>query len=490
PDAVTLSLGALKVAASAVALAPDEQDVSARFDAAVTARRSAIRAAVDQAYGILAPSAPQAPATPAAPADHYFVQASIDGKTVVFDPTLAANAPGTTLVTASETLSPDSVPADGYQTIQFTVVAAYLDGGKLSQTIALDKTVRAVDLIGKPLRMVIATQDGGASANAFRAQLLVNDDRTDGDIFQLHQGSGGEESGGGVGGLGGMFGGLGGGAPASSQKAASGPPLARLWLDVTESAPGQPPFKVRRVILDRLDIQGTALAAGQSDALARQLLLQVWDGAADAGAFVAPFVFQTEAAAMKNTATAAGVAYAANEKHDAVNVGDLPGPTLSSAIVSLLFTSDLARHAIARGLGAQVRSWYQVPRLAFLRRGVRIADWQSSSPKAVYAEDTDLFEPLLAFAGPSGSVRELALRAGITDTALEARIGSTLARPGTLAVFAAMPAGSSRHYTGANGLPSVPSGAVMRAVREDSSSQAGVVAPSSFVSVAGASRFG
>jgi transglutaminase-like putative cysteine protease len=486
PDAATLSLSAMKVPAAAVALDPQDQPIAAQFDQAVKRRAAAMSVAVDQAYSILAPSAPAAPPAPTPAADHYFVQASIDGKTVFFDPTLAANAPGASLVSAAAAVDPDSLPDDLFQRVRFTVVAAYLDAGKLTETTVLDKTALTADLIGKPVRFVVSTS-GGASANDFRAQLLLNEDRTDGDTFHLHQQSGGD-SGGGAGGLGGMFGGLGGGAPPASHT--NGPPLARLWLDVSETAPDQQAFAVRRVILDRLNGPGTALASGQTDALARQLLLQVWDGAADAGEFVAPFVFRTQAAALKTVDTAAHVAYAAYEKHQTVEIGDLPGPVLSTSIVSLFFTSDLARHVIAHKLGQPVRSWYEMPRLAFLRRGARIADWQSPTPSAVYAEDTDLFEPLLGFSGPAPAVRELALRAGITDTALEAHTGSAAARPGTLAVFAAMPSGSSRHYTSASSLPNVPSGAVLRALKHDTASTAGVVAPSGFVSVGATPRFG
>lgn len=488
PDAATLSLSALKVPAAAVALDTQDQLIAVQFDQAVKRRAAAMGAAVDQAYGILAPSAPTAPPTPTSAADHYFVHASIDGKPVFFDPTLTANAPGATLVSAPATVDADAVPEDQFQTLRFRAVGAYLDGGKLIETTVLDKTVRAADLLGKPLRFVVSTS-GGASANDFRAQLLIAEDRTDGETFHLHKTSGKDAGSGGLGGgLGGMFGGLGGGAPPPSHT--SDAPLARLWLDVTEAAPGQQPFAVRRVIMDRLNGPGNALAAGQTDSLARQLLLQVWDGAADAGEFAAPFVFRTQAAALKTVDTAAHVAYAAYEKHQAVGIGDLPKPVLSTSIVSLFFTSDLARHVIAHKLGQPVRSWYEVPRLAFLRRGARIADWQSSTPGAVYAEDTDLFEPLLGFSGSAAAVRELALRAGITDTALEAHIGSAAARPGTLAVFAAMPTGSSRHYTDAGSLPNVPSGAVLRALKQDAVSPAGVVAPSAFVSVGGTPRFG
>lgn len=487
-DAVTLSLSGLKVPAAALAMDQEEQAIAAEFDQAVKRRRTAVHTAVDQAYGLLAASAPQAPSPPAPATDHYFVQASVNGKTVFFDPTLAANAPGASLVASPDAVDPGSLPDDRFQTVHFTVVAAYLDGSNLTETTVLDKTARSADLVGRPVRFVVSTS-GGASANDFRAQLLLADDRTDGDVFHLHRGSGGDTSGG-PGGLGGMFGGLAGGGASPSHSDTNGPPLARLWLDVVETAPGQQPFAVRRVIMDRLNGPGKALAPGQTDALARQLLLQVWDGVVDTGAFTPSFVLRTEAAELNTAATSAGVGYDAAGKHAAVNVSDLPKPVLSGTMVSLLFASDLARHSIARQLGQPVRSWYQVPRLAFVRRGARIADWQSPNPTAVYAEDTDLLEPMLGFSGPPAAVRELALRAGITDTAIEARIGSPLARPGTLSVFSAMPAGSSRHYTSAGSLPNLPSGAVLRAITADAASPAGVVAPSSFVSIAGASRYG
>jgi hypothetical protein len=139
-------------------------------------------------------------------------------------------------------------------------------------------------------------------------------------------------------------------------------------------------------------------------------------------------------------------------------------------------------------LGAQFRSSYRVPRLAFLRRGVRIVDWQSASPKPVYAEDVDLLDAALAFAGPSSGLPEFALRAGITDTALEARTGSSRERTGTLAVVASVE--DLRGYTQPASVPALGAGAVLRAVREDVARGGLVVGPAAPVTIGGIARYG
>ncbi len=492
PDAVSLALAALTVPAASVAVGPGEKDFAARFSAGVKRRRDTLHAAVDRAYGQLSGSAPQAPAAGSAAAgDHYWVQVKIGDKEESFDPSLGANAPGTALAAVSDTFDPDSLPDELFQTVRFTVVAAYLDGDKLTQKNVLDATVRATDILGKPLRLVIAPETQNPAANDFKAQLLVNADTTDGDVFQLHTQSKSEDSGGG----GGMFGGLGGlsgGGSSPPKKTGKGPVLARLWLDVVESAPGQKPFKIRRIILDRLNGAGDALADGQSDELARQLLVQIWDGAADAGAFAAPFVFRTQNNELAAIHAGGGASVDAAIQGGQVSPDDLPPPVLSGVVVNLFFGSDLARHFIGSKIGAQMRSFYRMPRLAFIRRGFRVADWGAADPRAVYAEDVDLLDPDLAFTGPaSGDVREFALRSGITDTALEAQAATVRPRLGTLTVFAALPGDDApKRYTQASALPDKLPPPILAALREDVASGSIVVAPAALVAVNGVQAYG
>ncbi|MGH8128143.1 MAG: hypothetical protein ACRETC_07210 [Gammaproteobacteria bacterium] len=491
PDALSLALKALKVPAADVAVGPSEKDFSTLLAAGVKRRRDAMHIAVDRAYGELSGKAPQPPSA-AAPAasDHYWVQAKIGDKEESFDPSLGANAPGTALAAATDSFDPDSLPDELYQTVRFTVVAAYLDGGKLTQKNVLDATLRTVDILGKPLRLVIAPKTQNPAANDFQAQLLANADTTDGDVFQLHTESKPQKSGGG-----GMFGGLGGlsggGASPPPKKTGKGPVLSRLWLDVVESAPGEQTFKIRRIVLDRLNGVGNALAAGQSDALARRLLVQIWDGAADAGAFAAPFVLRTQNDELASIRVGGGATLDATIQGGQVAPDNLPQPVLSGAIVNLFFASDLARHFIGEKIGAQMRSYYRMPRLAFIRRGFRVADWGAVDPRAVYAEDVDLLDPPLAFTGSATAAREFALRAGITDTALEAQATTVHPRLGTLAVFAALPGDAApKRYTKVSALPDHLPPPILAALREDVASGNIVVAPPTLVAVNGVQAYG
>ncbi|MGH8162685.1 MAG: hypothetical protein ACRESR_11215, partial [Gammaproteobacteria bacterium] len=360
-----------------------------------------------------------------------------------------------------------------------------------TQKNVLDATVRAADILGKPLRLVISPQTQDPAANDFKAQLLANANVTDGDVFQLHTESKPKNSGGG-GGMFGGFGGLsGGGASPPPKQTGKGPVLVRLWLDVVESAPGRQPFKIRRIVLDRLNGVGDALAAGQSDALARLLLVQIWDGAADVGAFATPFILRTQNNELAAIRAAAAAAMGATSQDGKVSLDNQPPPVLSSAIVSLFFASDLARHFIGADIGAQMRSYYRMPRLAFMRRGFRVADWGAAVPSAVYAQDIDLLDPPLAITGPVNGVREFALRSGISDTALEAQAGMAHPRLGTLAVFAALPAGiAPKRYAQRSELPSDLPPPILAALRADVASGNTVVAPPALVAVNGVQAYG
>lgn len=492
PDAVSLALAALTVPAAVAASSPDEEASVERFDAAVKERRTSLQATVDGAYKALAVVAPAAATgVPAPTADHYWVQAQIDGKTVDFDPSLTGDEPGMNPTTTDGSYEPNDLPAKLYQTLRFRLIAGYLQDGKLVPQTVLDKTVRAADILGKPLRLAISPKSDDGGASDFLAQLRVGDDTTNGEVFRLHLPAEKAQS---DDGGGGMLGGLAafGGGSAPPSPATKGAPLARLVFVLTETAPGEAPFTVRRTVLDRLDGAGDALAANQPDVLARRLLVQIWDGAADAGAFAAPFVFRTQNNELAAIRDGAAAALDATRRGKQFSQDSFPHPVLSSAIVDLFFASDLARHFIGKGIGPRTRSFYRMPRLAFMRRGFRVGDWGTTRLRAVYAEDIDLLDSPLVFTGSGpADVRQFALRSGITDTALEVQAGSTQARIGTLAVFAALPAGAAaKRYTQTAALPDDLPSPILAALRADVTAGNVVVAPASLVDLDGTRTYG
>lgn len=489
PDAVSLALAALTAPVGAAA-DPDGEAFARRFEAAVRKRGTAFRATIDGAYAQLTAVAPAGTAAAPAPAaDHYWVQAQIGGKTVDFDPSPAGDESGASPSAATGSYAADALPSGLYQTLRFRLIAGYLQNGRLVSETVLDKTARAADILGKPLRFAVGPQTHGAGTNDFLAQLRIGSHVTDGRILHLRRAADHAEEGGGGGGMLGGLGGLAGGPPPPPAK---GAPLVRLVFVLTETAPGEAPFTVRRIILDRLNSAGDAVAADQTDALARRLLVQVWDGTTDAGAYAAPFVFRVFNHELAAIRAGAAAAEDAASRGQALSPDSFPAPVLSSAVVNLFFASDLARHFVGEKIGPRMRSFYRMPRLAFMRRGYRVVDWGASGLHADYAEDVDLLDPAIAFVGPKpDEVREFALRSGITDTALEAQAGSAHERIGTLTVLSALPAGAvPKRYAQGGALPVGLPPPILAALREDIASGHVVVAPAALVAVNGIRAYG
>jgi hypothetical protein len=228
-------------------------------------------------------------------ADHYWVQATVDGKDTDLDPTLPDAMVGQGLGSASETLDPESLPEPLFQHLQFRLVGEFLDKGSIQTTELLAKEFRATDLFGKNLRLAIAPWTRKRADARFQATLLAGDDRTDSQPFRSsgQASAGGEQSSdqgsgtdAGVGkAAGGLLGGLGGGeeqeapAPKPEPKAApkavaGGPVLARVYLEVMSSGPHLEEAHYQRMIMDRLDASGNQIQpALADDATVRPLLI-------------------------------------------------------------------------------------------------------------------------------------------------------------------------------------------------------------------------
>ncbi len=213
----------------------------------------AIRAALDKA-GAPGP-ADSAARQIAILQDHFWVQATIDGRPVDLDPSFRDAQAGQAPTETVQTFDAGRVPGDLFQQVTISVTAEFLNNGRLSSREIVRKQSNAVDLIGKNIRMAIEPQPLKPDTNDYAATIFVGNERPVSGTFQLRPVKGAAQPS--SGGVGSMFGGAlsGGGAQPEKPKAEgapSGEVLGRLSVAVVSRAPQVGIARYRRVILDRL----------------------------------------------------------------------------------------------------------------------------------------------------------------------------------------------------------------------------------------------
>jgi hypothetical protein len=439
---------------------PDEQ---ADFQEGVNRRRKELDETVEKTFQQLQSALKAAGIAPGHDAtaqqlevveDHYWVQATIDDKTVDLDPSATAQ-PAQSLCPASETLDAGSLPDGLYQRLKFRVVAEHLQSGQVTPTEVLSQEVKSIDLLGKNIRLSVEPESASAQVNQFHPVLSIGDDSTDGQPFALRPDRAESSEGssdnsaeptddtstaaGQQGGLGGLGGGLGGGlaqaggveapakkktlpAPAAAASGGGERVLARLYVEVISAGPHLPEVHYRRTLMDRLGTSGgkqQLLTALADDKTVRPLLVFVWDGAIAVGPFNPVYDFQAET-------TAIGALEPLEEKirakvylGDDIGDDDVPAPTLSPNLLNYFLASDLARHSLRVKSAPHARSYYQRPRLAFFRHGFVVRDWSKPGSPVRYLEGIDLINSPFGFTGPVEESSSLAMKAGVADTVLE-----------------------------------------------------------------------
>ena len=369
--------------------------------------------------------------------DHYWVRATIGGQETDLDPTLKGAAPNYKLAEAEDTFDPDALDDALFQHLQLRLVAEYLDDGSLQSRDVLSKDVRAADLFGRNLRLAIAPFSPRTNEERFQALLLLGDDRTDGEEFRLSgqaveggeqssdSGSTGDTGAGKA--AGGMTGRLGGEedeaspkpeSKPSSKSVSGGPVLARLFLEVTSSGPHLAEARYQRVILDRIDSsKAHILPALADDKVVRSLLVQAWDGTISVGTNSPVYVLSTQLEHWKAQEPMEEKARAHAYLVQDFGVSDLPGPAIPPELIDYFFASDAARFLISRRDAPNAKSYYERPRLAFIRHGFVVGDWTKPEGAHRFAQGIDLINAPFQFVGEAADV--VRLEAGIADTALE-----------------------------------------------------------------------
>lgn len=411
--------------------------------------------------------------------DHYWVQATINDQVTDLDPSLADAQMGQKLTDATNTFEPDGLPDELVQRIRIRIVGEFLKGGQVTSKELVSKEMKATDLLGKNIRLIVEPGSLSGEADLYQASLVVGDDSPERKVFQIRPREGGEESSAaeapsgidavapgasqagklGAGAAGGMFGELGGSeaaqAPASKQGEQEEKPqkpkpqpkgkltgevLARLYVDFASKGPHLADAISRRVILDRLEGKEGAfrLQAGmEDDRSLRALLIQVWDGTISVGTPHLLRVFQTQLETMKAQESmeekARGQVYLGQD----FGADDLAGPLLPPELLKFTFASDLGQLALGPKGASAVQRYYERPRLLFLRHGFMVADWSKPDGARRYREGIDLINAPFRFVGGDGETRQLALETGITDTALERFFTSGRADFNAVPLFAA-----------------------------------------------------
>jgi len=359
--------------------------------------------------------------------DHYWVQATIDGKVTALDPSLASAQVDRPLTRASSTLDPDDLPATLFSTVTLRLVAEHLDRGKIVSTDRLSVSAHAADLIGKDLRFSIGPAAGGLKkANAFIPHLLIGDEETVGDPVRLlktaDEKSDSSSSAGGLGGFG-----FGGGSSAATKSEPApdpnAPRLARVSLVMRWHSPGREDQTYRRIVLDRLSANTTTpqlMPAFADDAKVRPLLLQVWDGAASLGPLPLPFLLRQRSAELAAAADGAATLESAAAGQSKADPASMPGREVPVTLLRLMQSSDYERSSLARKLAVRCKPFYTGARLTFLRYGFEPTDLSGASSALAYREGIDIVNTPFAFACAAGAdATPLAVKSGVADTALE-----------------------------------------------------------------------
>lgn len=516
----------------------DSEDEEAFHDA-VNRRRKELNDAVDQTFQQLQSALKTAGVALGQDAtarqldsleDHYWVQATIDDKSVDLDPSSATAQLGQSLCTAAETLDADSLPDKLYQRLKFRVVAEHLQSGQVRATEVLAQEVNSVDLLGKNIRLAIEPESLSANVNHFRAVLTIGDNTTAGQAFSLRpetatrsstegqglvdgQSSDAGAAGGGMAGMGGLGGGgLGGGGganapanppppPAPSAASVSGhgePVLGRLFLEVVSTGPHLVEADYRRVVMDRLAANGDKqqlFSALADDRSIRPLLAIAWDGAIAVGPFHPVYAFQAGAAALAAQEPLEEKVRAKFYLGEDVGDDDVPAPTLSAHLINYFLSSDLARHSFRRKAAPHARSYYERPRLAFERHGFVVRDWSKPGAPVRYLEGIDLINSPFGFLGPAEETTSLAMKAGIADTFLERHFRAGGATSNALPLLSAATSQGVALVTvrpgDRAGLSAVAVPAPVQSVlQEDVKSGSALLAPARLVSLNGGQQFG
>jgi hypothetical protein len=446
-------------------------------------------------------------------ADHYWVQATIADRVVDLDPSLKGNGFDQKLTAASDVVEPSALSGDLYQRLRFRVVGDYIDAGHIRSTDVLSRDFKAVDLFGRNIRVAIGPLTPRTDEATFQALLAVGDDKTTGQEFRLsgeaagsnasaQSGSpdlGADSAAGGL--LGGMSGTESTARPSAKPQAPgsrAGPVLGRLYVEVTSSGPHLVDAHDERVVMDRLDGSGATPrldAALAGDEVVRALLVQAWDGAISIGSNNAVFVLGTQMETLKAQESMEERVRARLYLGESFGVGDLPAPVLSANLINFFFCSDVVRLLLGKAHGGAATSYYERPRVAFLRHGFQVGDWGQPQGEHRFAEGIDLINAPFQFVGAGEDATRTAVESGVADTALEAFFVRGGAPFNTLPLAAAAVAQNVRMMTVAPGdrraLEGLAIPAAIRGVLEKELARGqALIVPAGLVRLNGVQTFG
>lgn len=411
PGATERMLASLAARTGPVSLTPNQQSVADAVVARAGSVASAMTLALDdtrpiiqaalKTAGLPQPGDARARQLEAA-ADHYWVQATIEGQTVDLDPSLNSTTFGARLTDAADSFGPDDVPQQLSQRVGIKLVGERDLGGRIASDAFLEAEFTTETLVGENVRLGVAPESSAVNERTCRAILLVGGRRTDSRPIALKG-------------------------------------LGRLSLEVTSRGPHLPDASYRRVIMDRLEPAAGGFRiqpALADDDVVRSLLVQAWDGTVSVGTSHVAFVLQSILTTIKAQESMEVKARAQVYLGEGFAPRDLPAPTVPKELVAFYLSSDLARFELGRRGGRHLDSYYERPRLAFVRHGFVVGDWAQPAGEHRFAEGIDLLNAPFQFTGSSGDATLMAVEAGIVDTALERATAGGDASFNTIPLFA------------------------------------------------------
>lgn len=451
--------------------------------------------------------------------DHSWVQATINDQLVDLDPSFADATFGQKFADATDAFAPDNVDEAKFQKVILRAVADYLQNGVISPREILHAEFKAPDLWGKNIRFAILPTSDAQNADEFQPQLNVNGNVTAGQSFRLKEsadpaaadpgshGSAAGDVGAAVAGIGKHTGGLtenlgdtpgGRASEAGTVSKTSASVLGRLYFEVETLGPHLAPSHSRRTILDRIrkSPDPPSIEEGMSDPRSLSaLMIQIWDGSIAVGTVHPLFVAKSTLEWLQMYAALQEKLLGATYLGQNYNPSDLPGPLLSPRLLTFALASGLREHDLQTKSASIMRTYYERPRLLFFRRGFVPGDFADNSAPPAYREGIDLINAPFGFVGDRDASAALAMKWGLSDTALELVFS---ADQNSFNTFPMMAAASSEHVSvdvldgdrgGGLSSFSVPA-ALKNALEEDLSSGKAVLAPERLLRVDAINTYG
>ena len=427
-------------------LDPEEQKSIDAVTAAAATRATAHHTEADASATVLRaivakaglPAGPDWRATQvAALRDHFWVQASVDGRTIDFDPSFAAAQPGQRFTEPAETFAADQLPDALYHRFEIRVVADMVESGRLVRQEIVGAQARADELFNQNIRIAVLPQAFTHGQNEYQASLTLGRGATVAKSFKIRPGIGGATPQKPLGNAAGsVLDAFGGGA----EPEPDGGVLGRLSVEIVAKAPVLGDATARRVIMDRLDDSDEAPRLQpqmEDDENIRSLLVQVWDGTTAVGAIHPLVMLRHQLETLTAKQSMMEQALAAKYLGQPFDAKQAIEPRLPEQITQFLFQGAIFHQFVAARETPSARLYHFRPQLALFRHGMAVHDWSKWNESRRFQDVVDLVNLPYGIVATPEDAAKLNLQLGIADATLERALAKDGADFSTIPLLAA-----------------------------------------------------